>query len=295
MKNILNKLSDKKILITGSNGYIGNQIKIALNENKINPKCSTGDLSFKEIWKENLDKKTDIIFHLAAAEGKDKDISMNSKSVLSLLETCVEMNIKPIIIYASSTNVFGLTNKRVINEKVGSLPLSEYSAHKILGENYLKQFYRKYHIPSIILRIPNIYGPTSMKKNFNKSIINRVVANSIKKKNLKLFDNRNCLRDFLYIDDAVSAFLISSLLDKKSYDASFYILSSQEKTTIQDVWKIIQNKTNNKNLTIDDKNLLSPMEYRNFTADSSKFRELTNWKSKISLNKGIDSTISFLK
>ena len=134
-----------------------------------------------------------------------------------------------------------------------------------------------------------------MKKNFNKSIINRVVANSIKKKNLKLFDNRNCLRDFLYIDDAVSAFLISSLLDKKSFDASFYILSSQEKTTIQDAWKVIQNKTNNKNLTIDDKNLLSPMEYRNFTADSSKFRELTNWKSKISLNKGIESTINFLK
>ena len=38
MKNILNKLSDKKILITGANGYIGNQIKSVLNKNKMRPK-----------------------------------------------------------------------------------------------------------------------------------------------------------------------------------------------------------------------------------------------------------------
>ena len=278
MKNILNKLSDKKILITGANGYIGNQIKSVLNKNNIYPKTSSGDLSYKKVWKKNLEKETDIIFHLAAAEGKDKDISMNSKSVLALLEVCVEMEIKPKIIFASSTNVFGLTDKRVINEKVKSLPLSEFSAHKILGENYLKQFYKKYKIPSIILRIPNIYGPSS-----------------IKKKNLKLFNNRNFLRDFLYIDDVVNAFLICSLINKKFYDAKFYILSSQEKTTILDVWKIILNKTNNKNLTIDNKNLLSPMEYRNFTADSSKFRSLTNWNSKTKISKGIDLTIDFLK
>ena len=295
MKNILNKLSDKKILITGANGYIGNQIKSVLNKNNIYPKTSSGDLSYKKVWKKNLEKETDIIFHLAAAEGKDKDISMNSKSVLALLEVCVEMEIKPKIIFASSTNVFGLTDKRVINEKVKSLPLSEFSAHKILGENYLKQFYKKYKIPSIILRIPNIYGPSSIKKNYYKSVINKVTAHSIKKKNLKLFNNRNFLRDFLYIDDVVNAFLICSLINKKFYDAKFYILSSQEKTTILDVWKIILNKTNNKNLTIDNKNLLSPMEYRNFTADSSKFRSLTNWNSKTKISKGIDLTIDFLK
>ena len=89
--------------------------------------------------------------------------------------------------------------------------------------------------------------------------------------------------------------MICSLINKKFYDAKFYILSSQEKTTILDVWKIILNKTNNKNLTIDNKNLLSPMEYRNFTADSSKFRSLTNWNSKTKISKGIDLTIDFLK
>jgi nucleoside-diphosphate-sugar epimerase len=295
MKNILDKYSNKKILITGANGYIGNQLKTFFNKNKIYPNCSIGDLSNKEIWKINLDKEVDIIFHLAAAEGENKDISMNSKSILALLEACVEKNIKPKIIYASSTNTFGLTNARVVNEKTKSFPLSEYSAHKILGENYLKQFHKKYKIPSIILRIPNIYGPSAMKKNFNKSIINKVVAQSLKKKNLKLFNNRSCLRDFLYIDDVINAFVLCSKLDNKFFNGNFYVLSSKEKTTIKDVWKIIQNKTNNKNLTIDDKNLLSPMEYRNFSADSSKFRKLTRWKSKTKLDRGIDLIINYLK
>ena len=81
----------------------------------------------------------------------------------------LKWKLKLKIIFASSTNVFGLTDKRVINEKVKSLPLSEFSAHKILGENYLKQFYKKYKIPSIILRIPNIYGPSSKKKSVQVS------------------------------------------------------------------------------------------------------------------------------
>lgn len=295
MKNILNKFLDQKILITGANGYIGNELKIFFNENKIYPKCSTGDLSNKEIWKKNLDRDIDIIFHLAAAEGKNKNISMNSRSVLALLEVCIEKNIRPKIIYASSSNLFGLTNSKVVNENSKSLPLSEYSASKFLGENYLKQFHRKYKIPSIILRIPNIYGPSSIKKNFKKSVINKVVSQSIKKKELLLFNNRNCLRDFLYIDDVVKAFVISSLMDKKLFNGNFYLLSSKEKTTIHDTWKIIQNKTNNDNLTIDDNNILSPMEYRDFTADSSRFRALTGWESKIKLNEGIDLIINYLK
>ena len=294
MNSTLNKFYNEEILLTGSSGYIGNQLKIFLNKNNISTKCSVGDLSNKEIWRKNLDQKIDTIFHLAATEGKNKDISMNSNSVLSLLEVCVEKNIKPKIIYASSTNVFGLTNKRVVNENTKSSPLSEYSTQKFLGENYLKQFNIKYDIPSITLRLPNVYGPSSMKKNFNKSVINRVIRESLKKKDLKLFNNRNCFRDFLYIDDVVNAFYLCGILDNKYFNANSYLFSSNEKTTINDIWRIILRKTNNKNLIIDDKYILSPMEYRDFNVDSSKYRKLTSWRNLVKIDKGIKLTIDYL-
>ena len=288
------KFADSNILITGSNGYIGKELKNLLSDKDFNVQCSRGDLSKKEIWKENIDKDIDYIFHLAAAEGENKNMEMNSTSVLNLLNVCVDMNIKPKIILASSTNLFGATDLEIVDETSPSLTLSEFSAHKLLAENYLKLFYQKYHIPSLTLRIPNVYGPSSSKRNFNRSVVNRVIKLSLEGAGLKLFNNRGCLRDFLYIDDIVNAFYLCGGLNSEHYKGNFYLLGSNSTSSIEDVWKVICNKTSS-DLIIDNKNMLSPMEYRSFICNSSKFRDLSLWTVKVPLNKGIDLTLEYLK
>jgi len=289
------KFADSNILITGSDGYIGKELKNLLTDKNFNVQCSSGDLSKKEIWEENIHKDIDYIFHLAAAEGENKNLAMNSTSVLNLLHVCVEMNIKPKIILASSTNLFGATDLEIVDETSPSLTLSEYSAHKLLAENYLKLFNQKYHIPSLILRIPNVYGPSSSNGNFNRSVVNRVIKLSLEGTELKLFNNRGCLRDFLYIDDIVNAFYLSGGLDSKYFKGNFYLLGSNSVSSIEDVWKVIQNKTNSGDFIVDNKKMLSPMEYRSFICNSSRFRDLSSWIDKVPLNKGIDLTLEYLK
>jgi nucleoside-diphosphate-sugar epimerase len=289
------RFADSNILITGASGYIGKELKILLSNKNFNVKCSSGDLSKKEIWEENLSANVDYIFHLAATEGENKNLAMNSTSVLNLLNVCVDRKIKPKIILASSTNLFGATDLEVVDETSSSLILSEFSAHKLLAENYLKLFYQKYHIPSLILRIPNVYGPSSIKSNFNRSTVNKVIKLALEGAKLKLFDNRGCLRDFLYIDDIVNAFYLSGGLDGKYFKGNFYLLGSKSTLSIEDVWKTIQSKTNSSDFIIDNKNMMSPMEYRSFICNSSRFRDLSSWTDKVPLDKGIDLTIEYLK
>ena len=135
--------SESKILITGSRGYIGNELLQFFRRKGLDVRESDGDLSSREVWEENIDREFDFIFHLAATEGKNSNVEMNSLSTLNMLNTCVANNIKPRIIFASSTNLYGATEQEVVDEESISFPLSEYSAHKLLAEGYLRLFNKK--------------------------------------------------------------------------------------------------------------------------------------------------------
>ena len=67
---------------------------------------------------------------------------------------------------------------------------------------------------------------------FNKSVVNRVMKLVLEGGKLKLFNNRACLRDFLYIDDIVNAFYLSGGLDSKYFKGNFYLLGSNSVSSI---------------------------------------------------------------
>jgi len=283
------------VLITGSKGYIGNELKNYFNKVGCNLIVSEDDLSNKIVWEGLINKNIDYVFHLAAAEGKNKSISMNSLSAKYLLEVCVEKKCFPKIIYASSTNLFGNISTGIINESCDSYPISEYSSHKFLAENYFKYYYLNYKIHSIILRIPNIYGPVSNENNLIKPVLNFVINKALLVKRINLYKNKDCLRDYLYIEDAVKAFYLSGLVKNEHCDGSFYIIGSDFRGTIEDISEKIKMQLDNLEINLDNKFVLDPMEFRNFTTDSSKFKNISNWVCEVPIDEGIALTIDFLK
>ena len=171
------------ILITGSTGYIGSTLVKSFNSIDCNLIISTGDVSKKETWNDIIKDDIDIIFHLAAVEVEhetpERDLNVNSVSVLHMLQTCVEKRCNPKIIFASSTNVFGIVNEDKVNENTNAKPPAEWSAHKLLSEHYLKIYNEKFGLKSIILRLPNIYGPVR-DKDINRKTSGSLIARVIK-------------------------------------------------------------------------------------------------------------------
>lgn len=283
---------EKKIIITGVRGYIGNELKHFFNKKKCHIVSTKNyDLSIKKNWNKIISKDIDYIFHLAAVEETGKDLSMNSNSTLFMLETCVEKKCYPRIIYASTTNIFGITDNKKINEKSKSTPLSNFSAQKFLSENYLKYFYNNHNINSIILRIPNVYGPVRNKKNFNRVVLNRIIDTALKTNNINLYSNKNCLRDFIFIDDVINAFYVSGLINKKFCNGDFYIISSKNGLTLKQVFLIIKNNIKSLKMNNDKKTKLGPMENRSQIIQTNAYSKISGWKCKVSLIEGIKLTI----
>ncbi|MCJ7778200.1 MAG: NAD-dependent epimerase/dehydratase family protein [Sedimentisphaerales bacterium] len=314
----------KTILVTGAAGFIGSKLSQALStvsrrlflldlpgwppyipDNAVaDIECIQADITSSHCWQSAL-PGVDYLFHLAALEYNrknfdiERDLHVNAVSVYHLLECCCQNNLHPKIIFSSSANIFGIVDKLPVNETFPANPPSLWSAHKLLAENYFRTYAQRHGIESLILRLANVYGPTADKNAQTSVIINKVITAALSGSGLVTYPNRNCLRDFIYIDDIISAFLYAGAADRSLFDGRFYVIGGGQSKTIAQIWQIIADKLKvytKRNISIetDDSPKLEPLDMRQFVADYSAFRDVTGWKPKISIDEGIALTIEAL-
>lgn len=313
---ILDFYKGKTILITGASGFIGSALAVKLNNVSCNlilhthtakiilkkelakVKMVTGDITKQGEWKRIL-PKVNFIFHLAEHHYKtfdpEKDLTITAKSVLDLLQFLLKSASQTKIIFASSSNLAGLVDKLPVDENFPDNPLTMYAIHKYLAEQYLKYYAREFGIDSVILRLANVYGPAINQEITKRAILNYVIDKTLKQGELKLFSNRKRIRDFIYIDDVVDAFLTAGTVNTKG---NTYLIGSGEGKKLSEIFKIISQKvqkTTKKNvkILIDDSVDVSEIEKRNFVANYSKFKNKTRWSPKITLSEGIEKTINY--
>lgn len=288
---------NKKIAVTGYNGYIGSALCNRLKKYDCDVTRVNIDISkSEEVFKFFSDKDFDILFHLAASpvpytigkEQKTNDIllerEVNSSCMLYLHK--VLKNTK--VVFLSSTNVFGDVDVDVVDENTKDNPQSLWASHKILAENYLNILFED----SICLRIPNIYGVDDIdSKSVLKPIINKVIDLALKNKKLTLYKNKSCFRDYIHIYDMIDAILMAGLFKGNK---KYYVLGCKEKTTIFDVWNIISENLHNIPIDYNNKEL-NMMETRSYTANYDAFSNLTGWCPKITMKDGIHDTVKKLE
>ena len=311
----------KTILITGGAGYIGSALAQAFSNincnlillfsssgsswkpkpNKANVSLVNGDVSNQKIWAAILDG-VDYVFHLAAIEGCNDlkhEIEVNSISMLYLLEVCCKKKQYPKIVYSSSANIFGTVSTYPVNETYSDNPASTWSVHKLMAEQYLRVYYKTCNINSVILRLSNVYGAVPNGNVINRMVLNKMIHMALKGETLNLYENYNCVRDYIFVDDVIRAFLLAGGIENDSCEGQFYVIGSQDGKMISDVWKLIVKKVSDKigkevKIKMNESVKLEPMAMRNFISDTSLFNKVTGWYPTITLEKGIESTVGAL-
>lgn len=217
----MNNLKNKKILVTGSAGFIGsNLVKELLKTNEeisiigFDSVNDYYDVSIKEyrladkalIEKIFTENKIDTVVNLAAQAGvrysitnPDAYIESNIIGFYNILEACRNHPVEHLV-YASSSSVYG-GNKKVpfsTDDKVDN-PVSLYAATKKSNELMAHAYSKLYNIPSTGLRFFTVYGPAGRPDMAYFGFTNKLVNNET----IKIFNYGNCKRDFTYVDDIV--------------------------------------------------------------------------------------------
>lgn len=312
--------SKKRILITGASGFIATNlidslkkvnctiVRLSRNDSlqPINGVASIkdihGDIRDENIWIEALNG-IDIIYNFAAqtsaymAEDKPfDDFESNVLPMLRILEVCKNQLYKPNIIFSGTVTETGMTKAVPVNEDRQDNPITIYDLHKLMAENYLKYYSGKGIVKGVILRLPNVYGPGPKSSSKDRGILNLMIKRALSGKTLQVYGSGNQIRDYIYIDDVVCAFLAAAIKIEKTNGQHFVIGSGIGFSLSDSIYLIKERVLEKTGKQIDIANTPPPstsflIEERDFIADISRFTSCTGWQPKFSLHNGIDKTI----
>jgi CDP-paratose 2-epimerase len=173
-------------------------------------------------------RETDIIVHLAAQVAVTtsvinprEDFEINARGTFNVLEAARLNGRKPVVVYASTNKVYGgMDDVKVVEDatrwRYADLPdgcpetqpldfHSPYGCSKGTGDQYVRDYYRIYDLPTVVLRQSCIYGPRQFGVEDQGWLAWMIIA-AITGRPLTIYGDGKQIRDVLYVDDLLNAY-----------------------------------------------------------------------------------------
>lgn len=308
---------EKRILITGGDGFIGSHLTEMLLEKGYevcalsyynsfnywgwldnikhpNLEVATGDVRDPHFCK-YITKGIDTIFHLAALIAipysyiaPDSYVDTNIKGTLNICQAAKENGVQRVLV-TSTSEVYGTAKYVPIDEKHPKQPQSPYSASKIGADMMAMSFYNAFELPVIIARPFNTYGPRQSARAIIPTIITQI-ANG--KKEIKLGD-LTPTRDFNFVRDTCQGFIELARCDA-AIGQEVNIASNYE-ISMRDTLELIAKIMNCDVRFIEDTERVRPKNSEVFRlwGDNSKINEMTGFTPKYSIEQGLRETVEW--
>jgi len=317
-------LKNKKILVTGADGFIGSHLTEQLVRQGHNVKAFVlynsfnswgwldhspqeirddleifaGDIRDPYGVKEAM-KNCNVVFHLAALiaipysyHSPDTYVDTNVKGTLNIVQAARELGIEKVV-HTSTSEVYGTAQFVPITESHPLQGQSPYSASKIGADQIAMSFYRSFGTPVSVIRPFNTYGPRQSARAVIPTIITQIMNDQ---RDIKL-GSIHPTRDFNYVQDTVNGF-ISVAESNKSVGEEINIGSNFE-ISIGETAKLIS-KVMGVDINIisaDERIRPEKSEVERLWADNSKAKELLGWvpeyAGKEGFKRGLKETVEW--
>lgn len=285
----------KKILLTGKNGFIGSALIARLEEiNGISIQAISRSNGI-DLSRCNYFSKIDDVYevvHLAGSVGVElgwespyEMYRNNVLPTLSLLELARQRQIHFTYI---SSYIYGPPQYLPVDETHPIRCNNPYANSKRQAEMICQSYASDFGVPVTILRLFNIFGPGQSRKNLIPHIIHQAT-----KKNSVTVQNLSPKRDFLYVDDLISALLKVILSDENREGMDVFNLGYGQSHSVEDVINIVVKKIG-KEIPVNVIGRQRPDEVMDCYCDFRKFSSRYGWKPKTSIEAGISKLLSLV-
>jgi len=316
-----------KVLITGILGFIGSHLaersvdngyevygvvrRVANRNLEVIKKIIkditlvTGDITdYVSIRNALKTVNPDIIVHLAALtpvrDSFERPFEYEQANLLGTMNIAHAMLELPDpqtrkLIAASTAEVYGLQEKKPLKESLPLKPISPYAVSKAAANLYLQMMFSTYNLNGTILRPTNTYG-----RKFDTSFIIEYLVTYMLKGEKVYIGAPNSVRDYMYVDDHVNAYLLA--IKNAKAEGQVYNVGTGVGISNKELAEKIAEKIGYDKRRIVFGSYPPGYPYRPpisdqpyIVLDSAKIKKELNWIPKVSLSEGIDKVISYFK
>ena len=313
---------NKNIFVTGADGFIGSWLASGLVDNGANVTIIRRDLKkstgYKLLEIENKinvvlgsitdfetvrrilnEYEIDTVFHLAAQAivqiantNPLSTFDSNIKGTWNILEACRTFPAVKRVVVASSDKAYGVQKILPYTEDSPLQGLYPYDASKACTDILARCYAKSYGLPVAVTRNANIYGG-------GDTNLSRIIPDAIRcilsNQELVVRSDGSPERDYMYVKDAVSAYLIvAENLDRKDVIGEAFNFGTGKPISVKDlILKIasVAGRPEFKPKILGQAKNEIDRQY----LDSSKARKILGWETKYSLEEGLKETFEWYK
>jgi nucleoside-diphosphate-sugar epimerase len=268
-------------------------------------------------------KNIDAILHQAALRSVPKSMStpheynaVNIDGILNMLEAARDNKVKRFV-FASSSSVYGDTDKFPQKEEAYPVLISPYALSKLAGEYYCRIFSEHFGVETVCLRYFNVFGPRQALDDEYAVVIPKFIHCILHDEQPPIFGTGKQSRDFTYIDNVVQANILaatSSLRERANAptrERTNAKTRKRENATTESIFHGVFNVANGRDNTvlylvdalnkIIGKNIkpkflpVRPGDVFRTCADISKIKKVLDFKPKVNFEQGLQRTVDWFR
>jgi UDP-glucose 4-epimerase len=291
-----------KVFLSGGEGSIGSSLRRCFNSQNIavcliDTPYKKHEIRFSNESRISIDEKNsssnfeseNIFIHVAGLShvGKcEANPTLAHQANVELTKDCLEFarlfNCR-LFVFLSTGFLYGDKSFNPHSENSEIILSNRYLETKYLAENVIKELSSRFGISSVILRLGNVYGPSSSAE----TVIGRIITqlkNGLKE--LEIFSKKP-VRDFLFVEDLNTALMqVISKTPPSSFEV--YNLSFGQAVSVKDIFDACQEQVG----LIRVKETNPDLGFSYLVLDSEKFKNQYSWVPRFSISKGLSELLS---
>ncbi len=312
---------DRNVLVTGCTGLLGSWLTETITQNSAHvvglirdsvPRSRLvqervidritvvhGEIEDYLLLERTLNEyEIETVFHLAAQtivgianRNPLSTFETNIKGTWNLLEACRRVSTVKQVIVASSDKAYGSQEVLPYDETMPLRGEHPYDVSKSCADLIARAYYCTHRLPICVTRCGNFYGGGDL--NFNR-IVPQTIRSVIRGERPIIRSDGKALRDYIYIEDAVHAYLL--LAERMAEDSGLYgeafNFSCEKPATVLELVELILQLMGRTDLRPVILNKASNEIERQYLS-AAKARKLLGWQPLFSLEEGLRHTIKW--
>ena len=314
---------NKSVLVTGATGLVGSWLVRDLLEKgtrvtalilDIDPSSQlirsgdynlisvvNGDLrNYKDVSRAVFINECTDIFHLGAQtivgtalQDPISTFESNIQGTWNVMEAARQSNgaVKSVVV-ASSDKAYGSSDQLPYLENFPLHGDGPYDVSKSCTDLIAQSYGSTYGLPVTIARCGNIYGGGDL--NWSR-IVPGTIRDLLNNKRTVLRSDGTFVRDYVHVDDVVSAYLrLSEVSQSKNLNGEAFNFSRDEPLSVLDLYREISMTVLGKYVEPDIQNV-AKSEIKDQHLNSGKAHSVLTWNSSVTLKSGLEKTFEWYK